>query len=414
MLKSAVLPIGGKGTRLKSFSDVPKLLTKLNKKPLIDYTLERLVLEKINKVYIISNEHSKEVESYCAVRCKELSIELVTLRERVIKGNFGGIMENWERLPEEFIVVYPDVVWFCDTRKIYNYHSISQSLITLVVRRSDHPFDSDTVKLSPLLNIKSIFSKVTKSREITYEKNDLFGATGIYLMNRKFLELASKIEYKNTELDLFECIEKIKVKENIQLTAFISSQYIKDCGTPERFLRVSEDLKSNIIQSNFQKKQKVLFLDRDGTLIKNKKNNYITSPKEIELNKNIIQVYKKYTAMNYLPVVVTNQPQIAQGKLSLENLDKINCKIQDVLEMNNLQKIFIFLICPHHPHHGFPEEIEELKFICNCRKPNIGLFHLLERNINVDKSKSLMIGDTISDKEFAKNCGIKFLFEQDI
>ena len=92
----------------------------------------------------------------------------------------------------------------------------------------------------------------------------------------------------------------------------------------------------------------------------------------------------------------------------------INFKIQDVLEMNNLQKIFIFLICPHHPHHGYPEEIEELKYICNCRKPNIGLFHILERNINVDKSKSLMIGDTISDKEFAKNCGIKFLFEQDI
>ena len=142
-------------------------------------------------------------------------------------------------------------------------------------------------------------------------------------MNRKFLELASEIEYKNTELDLFECIEIIKVKQNIQLAAFITSQYIKDCGTPERFLRVSEDLKSNIIQTNCQKKQKVLFLDRDGTLIKNKINNYITSPKEIELNKNIIEVYKKYTAMNYLPVVVTNQPQISMGKVSWQKVIEI-------------------------------------------------------------------------------------------
>ena len=107
--------------------------------------------------------------------------------------------------------------------------------------------------------------------------------------------------------------------------------------------------------------------------------------------------------------MVTNQPQIAHGKLSLNTLDRIHCKIQDLLTARNLEKIFQFLICPHHPHAGYKEEIPFLKFTCECRKPEIGMFNFLEKKFTIDRDQSLMIGDSKADEGFANNCGLRYL-----
>ena len=58
---------------------------------------------------------------------------------------------------------------------------------------------------------------------------------------------------------------------------------------------------------------------------------------------------------------------------------------------------------------NFKGEIEYLKQICFCRKPEIGMFYIAKRYINIDLRKSIMVGDSIRDEEFAKNCGIKFI-----
>ena len=58
-LNSAILPIGGKGKRLSSFSDKPKLITKINKLALIDYTINQLNEEGIKNIYVISNPENK-------------------------------------------------------------------------------------------------------------------------------------------------------------------------------------------------------------------------------------------------------------------------------------------------------------------------------------------------------------------
>ena len=410
MLESAVLPIGGKGRRMKSFSNIPKLIIKLNGKPLIERTLEKLSAEGIKKIFLISNNESFKIEHYCAEVCEKLSLTLKVLKENKYKGNFGGILENKDLLPEEFIVVYPDLFWVCDIKKIYDHHLLSQAYITIVVRRTDHPYDSDTVKLCPKLNVKSIFSKVTKTKKINYEHNDLYGATGIYILNKKYLSISSSVKFRNAEIDLFESIERNQKTNIIHLSAYITSEYIKDCGTPERFEKVSKDISSgSILRSSYAYKQKILFLDRDGTLIRNDDKIYITSPEQVSLKEEIIPIYRKYTLMNYLPIVVTNQPQVSHGKLSFENLDKIHCKIQDLLEERNLTKILKFVVCPHHPHHGYLGEIKELKYFCNCRKPNIGMFNEVKRSIDIDIDNSLMIGDQKVDEKFANNCGIKFL-----
>ena len=230
-------------------------------------------------------------------------------------------------------------------------------------------------------------------------------------MKKKLFEQINIDNYqKNEEVDLFEVLDYSFPKTSLQISAYITSEYIKDCGTPNRFLKVSKDLNNNqVYPSSYSLKQKVLFLDRDGTLITNNSNVYITSPEEVFLNKKIINLYKSLTSNNYLPIVVSNQPQISRGILSLNDLDKIHCKIQDLLVENNLERIFKFIFCPHHPHNNYEGEIEYLKQICFCRKPDIGMFYIARRYIDIDLKNSLMVGDSKRDEEFANNCGIKYL-----
>ena len=410
IIDTAVLPIGGKGKRLSNFSKKPKLLTKINGFPLIDYTLNKLHEEGIKKIILISNQDNYMIDNHCEDICSKKNLDLISLKEKKYFGNFGGIIENLELLPQNFLVVYPDIIWACDLKRILNFHKISQSLITLVVRRTDHAFDSDNVKLNPFMKIKSVKSKVLGHKINKFESNDLFGATGIYIMNKTYLKKVSELSLtKNKEIDLFETISKLWNDRDIQISAYTTSEFIKDCGTPKRFQSVEEELKrKNVYRNSYKFRQKILFLDRDGTLIKCKKGEYILTPNQVKLNKNILQTYFKYTSEGFLPVVVTNQPQLSFGLIDLDQLDSIHCKIQSLLDELDLKPIYRFIFCPHHPHNRHVGELDFLKYLCNCRKPQVGMFEELNRWLDIDFENSIMIGDDDRDLEFAKNCGIKF------
>ena len=106
--------------------------------------------------------------------------------------------------------------------------------------------------------------------------------------------------------------------------------------------------------------------------------------------------------------MVTNQPVIAMGKLSIKSLDEINGIIVKFCLSKGL-KIDVITFCPHHPHKGFKKELITLKQDCFCRKPNPGLF--LEQAFlrNIDLNQSLMIGDSDNDLYAAENSGCKFI-----
>ena len=185
-------------------------------------------------------------------------------------------------------------------------------------------------------------------------------------------------------------------------------------GTPKRFKEVQYAIKNNRLEiQNYKNKQKALFIDRDNTLIKCNKKDYILNDSELNfLTKNIKKIAEKAKDFT-LVILVTNQPQIAMGFLKIEDLEKINSKIINTC-LDYLLKIDVISFCPHHPHKGFEYEIPSLKTDCFCRKPKPGM--LVEQSLlrNIDLSKSLMVGDSISDKEAALSAGCNFLFVNDL
>ena len=138
----------------------------------------------------------------------------------------------------------------------------------------------------------------------------------------------------------------------------------------------------------------------------NKLNGFIIKPEQFELIPGVAEAVKKINKSGYLAIVITNQPVIARGDCTFEELAEIHAKMETEL---GKEGAFIdgLYFCPHHIDKGFPGERPEYKCDCDCRKPKAGLFQMAARDFNVDLSQSYMIGDGERDIEAGENAGCK-------
>ena len=190
-----------------------------------------------------------------------------------------------------------------------------------------------------------------------------------------------------------------------KVVSYKSSEYAKDMGTPERYRRVQEDYNSGICDAkNLANKQKAIFLDRDGTI--NEYVGFLRKEEDFRLIPGVSEAIKKINNSGYLAIVVTNQPVIARGEVTEEELEEIHKKMETLLGLDGAYIDDIYY-CPHHPDKGFEGEIPELKIECDCRKPKTGMLEKAAREHNIDLSSSIMIGDSTLDIKMAENAGMQ-------
>ncbi len=143
-----------------------------------------------------------------------------------------------------------------------------------------------------------------------------------------------------------------------------------------------------------------VFLDRDGVI--NVEKDYVYTIDEFEFIEDSIEALKILQDKGYALVVVTNQSGIARGYYTEEDFLKLTewmdwCLIDRGVTLDGIY------YCPHHPEKG----IGKYKVECNCRKPKAGLIFDAVKQLNIDLSRSVMVGDKLSDIECGKNAGIK-------
>lgn len=144
---------------------------------------------------------------------------------------------------------------------------------------------------------------------------------------------------------------------------------------------------------------KAIILDRDGTI--NVEKDYLHKIEDFEFEEGVVEGLKILSNLGYIFVVVTNQSGIARGYYTEEDLIKLNNHISDILEKNGI-RIEKFYYCPHHPEKG----VGKYKVECECRKPNPGMLEEAIREFNIDREKSFMVGDNISDVEAGINARV--------
>ena len=142
---------------------------------------------------------------------------------------------------------------------------------------------------------------------------------------------------------------------------------------------------------------KAVFLDRDGTIIEDA--GYLADPDGVRLLPGAGEALRELRGAGYLLVVVTNQSGIGRGFFSVDDMRRVNNRVEELFAR---QGVFFedLLICPHAPEEN-----------CDCRKPSPKLLLDAAARHDIDLSRSVMVGDKISDVEAgaAAGCALNIL-----
>lgn len=141
------------------------------------------------------------------------------------------------------------------------------------------------------------------------------------------------------------------------------------------------------------KKVRAAFLDRDNTLIYDP--GYIHEPEKVRLLKGVPEGLKLLKEAGFLLIVVSNQSGIGRGYFEEKDFWAVNERLQEFLKPFGVQ-IDAFYFCPHRPDEN-----------CSCRKPRTGMVERAAKELGIDVSESVLIGDKDTDVELAFRCGCK-------
>lgn len=149
--------------------------------------------------------------------------------------------------------------------------------------------------------------------------------------------------------------------------------------------------------------RKALFLDRDGVI--NVDLGYVHTPERTEWVPGIFDLCRTAHGLGYMLVVVTNQAGIARGFYS-EQVFKDYSEWQRLQFLARGLEIAGAYHCPHHPEYG----MGALRRECGCRKPAPGMLLRADRELGINMTRSVLIGDKKSDVEAGHNAGLKHCY----
>ena len=400
----AVIMAGGKGTRISSIaSDIPKPMIKIAGKPVLEHEIECLKNQGITDIIITVSHLGQIIIDYFGngnkispATGKPLGVNIEYYYEKEPLGNAGALFEIKEKLPDDFLLLNADSIFNIDFNRFIDFHKKHNGLATLFSHPNSHPYDSALLIADENYIVQSWLQK-NDTRPLYY-KNRV--NAGLHILSP--LLLSNRPDSQKVDLD--KQILK-PLAGTGKLIVYDSPEYVKDMGTPDRFSMVCKDYESGLINNrNLKNKQKAIFIDRDGTI--NKYVGFLKNIDDFELLSGVVDAIKRINSSGYLAIVVTNQPVIARGELTFDELQVIHNKLETLLGKEGAYIDDLFY-CPHHPDKGFEGEITELKIVCDCRKPKPGLLLKAASKFNINLSESWMIGDGKNDVLAGKNAGCK-------
>ncbi len=392
-----VIIAGGKGTRIASVnSEIPKAMIPVEGKPIIEHEV-LLALRYGFKNFIFIIGHLGEHIRRHFGDGSRWGAHIEYFQEEQPLGTAGALGNLREQMDEDFFVFYGDTIMDIDMHAMLDYHRHKQADATLFIHPNDHPYDSDVVDIDEEGRVRRFLLKPHPGNLVC---RNMVNAS-LFILSPNVLQRIEPGVKSHIEKDILpRCLH-----DGLCLYGYVSFEYIKDMGTPDRYEAVCRDMRQGTVaRRNKQHPRPAVFLDRDGVITKEV--HLLHRPEQLQLVEGAAEAIRRINRSDYLAVIVTNQPVIARNLCSIEELEHIHATLETMLGKEHAYVNAIYY-CPHHPDGGYPEERKEYKIKCDCRKPAPGMLLQAARDWNIDLSASYMIGDSERDVLAGENAGCK-------
>lgn len=396
-----VIIAGGQGTRIASVnSEIPKAMIPVNSKPILEYQVELAKRYGFTEFIFIIGHLGNVIKEYFGDGSK-WGVSIIYYHEEMPLGTAGAMPVIQYLLTEDFFVFYGDTIMDIALDEMLKFHKEHQSEATLFVHPNDHPYDSDIVEIDSNNRLIQLHLKPHPDNFIS---RNLVNAS-LFILSPRVIDYVPKDQKVNFEKHVFpKCLA-----EGMRMYGYVSAEYIKDMGTPDRYEKVCRDvINGKVTRLNKKYPRAAVFLDRDGVI--NKEVKFLHRVEQLELIRGAAEAIRLINQKGYLAIVVTNQPVIARNMCTLEELDTIHATLETLLGKEHAYLDAIYY-CPHHPDSGYPEERKEYKVVCNCRKPKPGMILQAAKDWNIDLSQSYLVGDSETDIQAGQNAGIRGLYK---
>ena len=391
----AVIMAGGKGTRIASVnSDVPKPMIPIDGKPILEYQINALASQGCTDIVLVIGHLGHVLRDYFADGSK-WNVNLTYVEESTPLGTAGALYYLKDKIDSDFLLLNGDVIFDIDIKRFLSFHVAQGTVATILTHPNSHPYDSGIIVAD---QDGRATNWLHKEDPRTWYRNRV--NAGLHMLSHRIFAYFPDLQKRDLDRDILKPL--IAQRE---LSIYDSPEYIKDMGTPDRYYSVIEDIHTGKVSSkNLSRKQKAIFLDRDGTI--NKYVGFLTDIDAFELLDGAAEAIKRINESEYIAIVVSNQPVIARGEVSIPELQNIHNKMETLLGEKGAYLDDIFY-CPHHPHKGYEGERPEYKIECDCRKPKPGMLLAAADKYNIDLTQSWIIGDSDNDVEAGIAAGCK-------
>jgi len=146
-----------------------------------------------------------------------------------------------------------------------------------------------------------------------------------------------------------------------------------------------------------------VFLDRDGVI--NEDRGYVHRWEDFSFLPGAIEALRRLQQKGYLLVVITNQSAVARGLCTEADVLALHERMCAFLRERGIELAGIYH-CPHHPQGS----VSDYAIACACRKPEPGMILRAAQAHGIDLSRSLVVGDKLSDLEAGRAAGIPSLY----
>jgi histidinol-phosphate phosphatase family domain/HAD-superfamily hydrolase, subfamily IIIA len=371
MINQAIILAGGRGTRLKPFTDEhPKPMIPIQENPFLYYLLEQVEKWGIKHVLLLLGYRAEEIVSFVKELGFELDIKCLITPEDYDTGE--RISNAKDYIEDDFILLYCDNFCPIDFVKAVEQFKNSDVLIQITAYKNKDGYTKNNLKYDEE-NYVAIYDKKRT-------KDGLNGVDIGYAFIKK--EAIDLLPEGNLN---FEAAVYPQIVERGKMGCFPTEHRYYSIGSWERIELTKE----------FFREKKIVFLDRDGTLNERPPRAcYVEKAEDFKWLPGAIEAVKLLKENGYTIYLISNQPGIARGNLTEEMLSEIHKKMQADLEKNGARIDQIYY-CPHNWDEG-----------CECRKPKPGMLFQAQKEHSLDLTKCVLIGDDERDIEAGEAAGI--------